>query len=245
MSANLLWLKRVAGVGLFLMMGVGAQAASFDCGKAQTKVEKMVCTDTELSTLDEEVAKLYSEVFKKFPDEAMLKRRQREWLKARNHCGNVSCLQQYYRGRIAELNEVNAFKSEESYTLLMSKDDELCNHMLQSFNEDLKQHGWQGDEYQEEHEEFKRVPWNPARFSFEQNGRIEYSDIQGALFDFNNDGIQDFVVRDVSSLAGMRADLLFMLDSEMAKKKNELSSRELGDAKNRIYLAGGFYDVSL
>jgi uncharacterized protein len=228
----------------YLMLALPAQAASFDCGKAQSKIEKMICADAELSRLDEEIAKLYSEVFKKSPDETMLKKRQREWLKARNLCGDVPCLHRYYQGRIAELKEVNAFKNEESYTLLMSKDDEFCKHMMELFNQDLKKYGWRGDEHQEEHEEFKRIPWEPARFSSVINGRVEYTDVEGALFDFNNDGVQDFVVRWQSSLSNARADLLVMLDSEMVKRRTDLASSELWNAVNQIDIAGSVYHFS-
>lgn len=228
-----------------LTLSFAAHAASFDCGKASTKVEKLICADAELSKLDEAIAKVYGEVLKKFPDEALLKKQQREWLKARNRCKEVSCLGDYYRGRLAELNEANVFKAEESYTLVMSKDDELCNHMLQLFNQDLKKYGWRGDEHQEEHEEFKRVPWEPARFSFVIDGRTEYRDVEGALFDFNNDGVKDFVVRWKASLSNARADSLFMLDREIAKHANDLVSSEFWNARNQIDLAGGFYDVSL
>jgi uncharacterized protein len=203
----------------WLLLVLPIQAASFDCAKAQSKVEKLICDNQEISKLDEEIASLYSEVFKKFPDEFALKSRQREWLKARNLCGDAPCLHRYYQGRIAELKEANVFKNEERYALLMSKDDELCTHMLQVFNDDLKKYGWNGDAHQEEHEEFKRIPWQPAQFSSVINGRVEYTNVEGALFDFNNDGVQDFVVRWKASLSNARADLLFMLGSEMAEKK--------------------------
>ena len=230
---------------LFGLLALPVQAASFDCSKAGTKVEKLICADVELSRMDEEIAKVYGEVLGKSTDEALLKKRQRERLKARNQCKDISCLSDYSRGRLAELNEANVFKAEESYTLLMSKDDKLCNHMMKLFNQDLKQYGWRGDEHQEEHEEFKRVPWEPARFSSVIDGRTEYTDVEGALFDFNNDGVKDFVVRWKSSLSNARADLIFTLGSEMVKRKNDLTSAEFGDTTDRIYLAGWSYDVSL
>lgn len=229
----------------WLMLGFAAQAASFDCGKAQSNVEKMVCANAELSRLDEEIARLYGDVFKKSPDEALLKKQQRGWLKARNRCKDNSCLSEYYRGRLAELNEANVFKAEESYTLLMSKDDDLCTHMMELSNQDLKKYGWKGDAHQEEHEEFKRIPWQPARFSSVINGLTAHTDVEGALFDFNNDGVQDFVVRWKSSLSNSRADFLLMLDSEMAKRANDLGSGKIWSAKNQVSFAGGFYNVSL
>lgn len=38
-----------------LVLALPAQAASFDCAKAGTKVEKLICGDVELSKLDEEL----------------------------------------------------------------------------------------------------------------------------------------------------------------------------------------------
>ncbi len=44
------------GMGLVLCLVIGQlQAASFDCGKAGTKVEKLICADAELSKLDEKL----------------------------------------------------------------------------------------------------------------------------------------------------------------------------------------------
>jgi uncharacterized protein len=44
----------------WLVLEFTAQAASFDCGKAGTKVEKIVCSDADLSKLDEELNAAYT-----------------------------------------------------------------------------------------------------------------------------------------------------------------------------------------
>jgi uncharacterized protein len=220
-----------------LMLASTVQAASFDCAKAKTKVEKFICADAELSKLDEKLAEVYSKVSKDEQDAVLIKRQQLAWLKKRNQCEDVSCLRDQYLRRIAELNET------ESYTLLMSKDDELCSHMLALFNQDLEQYGESGDEHQEEHEEFRRVPWQPARFSSVINGHTEYTEVEGALFDFNNDGVVDFVVRWKASLSNARADLLIMFDSDAAKRKADMVSSQFWNAKNHIDLSGGWYNL--
>ncbi|WP_160296756.1 hypothetical protein [Sphingomonas sp. ERG5] len=44
-------------LGLVLLIGTApAGAASFDCAKASTRVEKLVCSDPQLSRLDERLA---------------------------------------------------------------------------------------------------------------------------------------------------------------------------------------------
>jgi len=230
--------KRIEWIALALIgwmaLAFPVQAASFDCAKAQSKVEKMICADAEISKLDEKLAKTYSETSKDEKDVALLNSQQRAWLKQRNQCVDIFCLRQHYLQRIAELNETD------SYMLVMSKDDGLCNHMLQLFNEDLKKF----DRGSDQHDEFESIPWKPAQYSYEYGGRIEYTAVEGALFDFNNDGVLDFVVRDKSRLSGMQADLLFMLDSGAVKHANVLTVKELIDAKNAIQIAGSVYPLS-
>ena len=44
---------------LLLFSATNAEAASFDCAKARTAVEKMICADAELSKLDDEMAAVH------------------------------------------------------------------------------------------------------------------------------------------------------------------------------------------
>ncbi|MFC1568051.1 lysozyme inhibitor LprI family protein, partial [Pseudomonadota bacterium] len=84
---------------LFLLSFIPMQfvfAASFDCNKASTKVEKLICSDTEISKLDEELSKAYSGALKKSSDEQSFKRGQRDWLIERNTCSNIECLKRKY-----------------------------------------------------------------------------------------------------------------------------------------------------
>ncbi|MCC6143925.1 MAG: hypothetical protein IT368_08975 [Candidatus Hydrogenedentes bacterium] len=124
------------------------------------------------------------------------------------------------------------------YNLVMSKDDRLCRHMLQVFNDDLAKYGY---EQYGEHEEFRAIPWQDAQFSRENHGRIEYTPVKGALFDINNDGVKDFVVKWEASLGGILRDGLYILDSEAASRAGKLVNRELFESKNSIVTAGWVY----
>lgn len=228
----------VGGTLLGCLVALFAQGASFDCGEAQTKVEHLICDNAEISKLDDELSVAYKAALKDEKQVDSIKQAQLLWMKKRNHCADISCLHNLYLQRTAELNET------ESYVLKMSKDNELCNHMLQLFNQDLEQYGWQGDAHQEEHEEFKRVPWKPARFSSVINGRVEYTNVEGALFDFNNDGVRDYVVRWKSSLSNARADTLDVYDVSVEKRANDLVAKDIGGGENTIYLAGWWYHLS-
>jgi len=62
-----------------------AAAASFDCAKARTKVEKLICKDPQLSRQDEDLAKAYGEALKAWDGKiaAYVRMSQRGWMGAR------------------------------------------------------------------------------------------------------------------------------------------------------------------
>ncbi|RZT04187.1 hypothetical protein SAMN05216319_4036 [Duganella sp. CF402] len=76
-------------------------AASFHCGRAVTEVEQQVCTNAELSRLDEDVAWLYARTAPAAKSSAKLA--QLKWLRERNLCADEACLRNVYVGRIRSL----------------------------------------------------------------------------------------------------------------------------------------------
>lgn len=90
---------------LALLLVVVPRASSFDCTKAATEVEKMICADTELSKLDEEMGKLYTEALKKSSDSVGFKEAQRLWLKERNICIDNGCLRMKCQQHLASLTK--------------------------------------------------------------------------------------------------------------------------------------------
>lgn len=90
---------------LALLSPVATQAASFNCAKVSTKVEKMICADPELSRLDEELAQAYSEALKKNLDAEAFKQQQLEWIKNQSHCKDTVCLKDLYQQRLADLKQ--------------------------------------------------------------------------------------------------------------------------------------------
>jgi uncharacterized protein len=83
-----------------------AHSASFDCAKAKTKVEKLICANPRLSELDEKVSALYKKVLEQSPVPEDSKEQQREWIKRdRNTCKDAACLERNYARRISDLEE--------------------------------------------------------------------------------------------------------------------------------------------
>jgi uncharacterized protein len=81
-------------------------AASFDCAKAQSKVEKLICGNPAISELDGRLGKVYQGVLEKVkPEEKQaLANEQKHWLsQARNVCAKETCLKHAYWSRLAAL----------------------------------------------------------------------------------------------------------------------------------------------
>ncbi|MGS3185889.1 MliC family protein [Aeromonas taiwanensis] len=86
-----------------------AATPSFDCTKAHSTAEQLVCQDAGLAALDNELATLYPKALANFNDEQkkMEKAIQRGWIKGRNECWKESdarqCVEKSYQTRITEL----------------------------------------------------------------------------------------------------------------------------------------------
>ena len=97
----------VLGLIVFSLTGAGT-AASFDCTKAMTGVEKQVCASNELSALDDELAGTYRTATKRTAEPKRFRDEQRTWLAERDACLSetdaVGCLVKHYRDRIAALS---------------------------------------------------------------------------------------------------------------------------------------------
>lgn len=99
------------GIGVFigLLLPLAAHAASFDCSKASSDVEKMICHNSELSSLDESLAKAYKSARAVLSEAEIvnLKSEQLAWLKSRNACTDIACLKTSIASRIEKLSHPN------------------------------------------------------------------------------------------------------------------------------------------
>ena len=80
-----------------------ADGPAFDCSKASSKVEKMICADPTLSSSDSVNADIYKEVVQTADNPNQVKREQRQWLKTRNACQTVDCIAKTYDTRYNQL----------------------------------------------------------------------------------------------------------------------------------------------
>lgn len=83
------------------LLSSAVYASSYNCAKAKTKAEKIVCSSPELSKLDESLSQAYQVVLKRFGKAAVSD--QRWWLLRRDDCKNKTELEMLYKSRIDEL----------------------------------------------------------------------------------------------------------------------------------------------
>jgi uncharacterized protein len=79
-------------------------AASFDCTKAASQVEKLICSDNELSKLDDDLSAAYRAASGDPAVADQVRRDQRQWLAARNVCRDRACIKSAYDHRLADLH---------------------------------------------------------------------------------------------------------------------------------------------
>ena len=103
LSVNLTTLSLFALLGLTPVV----QAASFDCAKATTTDEKLICLDSSLSRFDDTMAAAYQKargLTQYDSDRNILKIYQQRWLKKRRACSSAACIDALYRERQEELD---------------------------------------------------------------------------------------------------------------------------------------------
>ena len=85
-----------------------ALAASFNCAAARSAMEKLICGDQKLSTLDEELGAAFKQAQERCGAKMTLTRWQREWLSSPDvtDCKTAACLLPLFAERVKLLNSV-------------------------------------------------------------------------------------------------------------------------------------------
>jgi len=93
------------GISAMLLTGADLSAAAgFDCARASTKQEKLICSDLQLSAADEELARAYRGALDLSSDKEGLKKQQQSWIKTgRDACLDAASMLAAYKARIAAL----------------------------------------------------------------------------------------------------------------------------------------------
>jgi uncharacterized protein len=90
----------------FLTFSLQSHSASFDCAKAKSFIEKEICSNQELGSLDEKLAESYKNAISSRSNASDITNEQRKWLReVRNTCTDTNCLVKSYQSRIKEIQE--------------------------------------------------------------------------------------------------------------------------------------------
>jgi uncharacterized protein YecT (DUF1311 family) len=103
-------LGRMRITGLFAALLLAwvstARAASFDCAKASSAVEKTICADPALSKADDRMAEVFAAASGATLRPSALRADQLRWLGERNKLVDPAALQKSYQQRIEELGTI-------------------------------------------------------------------------------------------------------------------------------------------
>ncbi len=79
---------------------------SFDCGKARSKSEHLICDDRQLSAMDLALASLYGKAKRASSNSPQFRsENSREWRWRQSYCNTKSCLLRWYANRKVELEK--------------------------------------------------------------------------------------------------------------------------------------------
>ena len=122
----------IVAITVLLWMGWAAPglAASFDCAKANTKVEHLICDNPEISKLDEALAQSYKDALQKESKANAIKQAQKKWLKQRNGCGDADCVRRAYEMQLQAItssdNSVSSVQKKHRFKVTEGKGYSVC-----------------------------------------------------------------------------------------------------------------------
>lgn len=86
---------------VWILLSSVSHSASFNCDKATSKMESLICADVDLSNQDSTLGQLYHQL----NASNKLRSTQRQWLRDRQKCTDTQCLRSHYQRRISELEQ--------------------------------------------------------------------------------------------------------------------------------------------
>ena len=90
-------------LALFATIAGTARGASFDCQRAGTRVEHLICDSVDLDSLDAQLQGAYLGALDRSLRPEQVKAQQIGWLKSRETCADAKCLIALYQRRIETL----------------------------------------------------------------------------------------------------------------------------------------------
>jgi len=239
--------------GWYLLLPVQLHAASFDCARAKTAIEKAICSDSRLSDLDARMGLAYVKAQKIAGEgDVVVRRDQRIWLDGLNDlCDGkqlVACLVQQETSRLAVLEATRPLEASAVTVFKIQDASKLYDFTVRLFAKPADP----GDDTREgpghvivsakgQSLPLQSIPMSNIFLSLDKNGRPLVNDAalydwQGVINvgDFNFDGQQDFAIQNgnAGAYGGPSYDVyLYSADTKnfvLNKPLSELIAGSLG-----------------
>lgn len=247
-----IYLKQSKWLALCMMCALlitqSTEAASFDCAKAGAKLEKLVCSDAELSKLDEQLNTAYKAALQDEKQADTIRQAQKQWMKERNGCADAGCVKRAYETRLSSFmvthtSSAKGVAAEHErvtpdkpgfFRLDKSTNDKVCSSLGQIINADIKKYG---KTRFDTHSEF--VKWHKVEENRIDRGNVHKYDgmVEQADVDINNDGVVDRVIRLQWSIRNVLEDTLNILP----QNEKEIVIAELIKSDKMIMFNNGNY----
>jgi uncharacterized protein len=220
-----------------LIAALPAQAASFDCTKAATSIDKLICNDRELLKLDDKLDSAYKASLKNSPHTIAIRQSQRKWMRVRNDCTDTACVKLTYESRLKELTEDTQRADFGEYipfdTLYTKYNPVLCDKFL-GVNINLRI----ASPSKEDADDFFKMCPNISQ-SVKNVALDDYALYQ---VDIDNDGIEDKVLYTYHRYSNIDPGQLFTIDSNTCKQAPVFESY---GPKRILILNGGTFIESI
>lgn len=193
--------KNYLKIGLLCALSVNvAMGASFDCSKAVSSVEKMICNNVMLSELDEQLGKQYKEVLNNASDtnKIIIKKEQKSWMKDEQKiCKTNTCLEIAYRSRISVLKDWIEIENNPDFEPKLSQGAIMM--MIEETQEDID---WVETGYKEEFAQALKITGNEkSAYEYLDNNSKKLKEIRDN-FDWQMDRLNDISSEEAMNYKG-------------------------------------------
>ncbi len=131
---------------------------------------------------------------------------------------------------------------ERGYQLVAGRDSELCAKVLEAFREDVDGRGL----LRYQHDIFRQITWKPVELSGQGPKISHCSNLNKAIFDLDNNGRRDLVVKTSFCMKGSPSDSLYMfpVDSAVLEQANWQDLSPLLATYDKFERTGGDYPLT-
>jgi hypothetical protein len=135
-----------------------------------------------------------------------------------------------------------AWAGERGYQLVASRDSKLCARVLDAFREDVDDR-WR---LRYQHEIFRQITWKPVELRGQGPKTRHCSSLNQAMFDLDNDGQPDLVVKTTFCMKGSPSDSFYMFpaDSAVLEQANWQDLSPLLATPEKFERTGGAYPLT-